>query len=178
MDQLGRCYPLKLRNMAYCGLCAAWMVVCAWLAVPMGDTVITMQTFGVFFALSLLGGKKGTIACCVYLLLGAVGLPVFSGFQGGIGILLGPTGGYLFGFMLTCLSYWLMEGRLSQWLNMAVGLLLCYICGSCWFYFAYTEAGLWMVVLKCVVPYLLPDALKLALAVIVSKQIKLYKSTP
>lgn len=163
---------MKLRNMVRCGLCAALMGVCAWLAVPVGDTVITMQTFGVFFGLGLLGGKKGTIACCVYLLLGAVGLPVFSGFQGGIGILLGPTGGYLFGFMLTCLSYCLLEGRVPMWLNMVVGLLLCYICGSLWFYFAYTEAGLWAVVLKCVVPYLLPDALKLTLAVVIGKRMK------
>ena len=163
---------MKLRNMVRCGLCAALMAVCAWLAVPVGDTVITLQTCGVLVTLGLLGGKKGTVACGVYLLLGAVGLPVFSGFQGGIGILLGPTGGYLFGFMLTCLCYWLLEGHLTRWLNMAVGIVLCYICGSFWFYLAYAETGLWAVVLKCVVPYLLPDALKLALALVISRRMK------
>jgi biotin transport system substrate-specific component len=155
---------MKLKNMVRCGLCAALMVICGWMAVPVGDTAITMQTFGVFFTLTLLGGGKGTAVCCVYLLLGAVGFPVFSGFQGGIGILLGPTGGYLFGFLLTCLTFWLLEKRLPVWLNMGLSLLVCYACGSVWFYFAYTQGGLWAVVLKCVVPYLLPDGLKLTLA--------------
>ena len=165
---------LKLSDMVRCGICSALMAVCAWLAVPIGDTVITMQTFGVLFSLGYLGGKKGTIACCVYLLLGTMGVPVFAGFQGGIGILLGPTGGYLFGFMLTCLSYWFFERRLPKWLNMAMGLSLCYICGSSWFYFVYTDVGILVLIMKCVVPYLLPDACKLTLALMVSKRIQSY----
>ena len=116
--------------MVRCGLCAAFMVICAWLAVPIGDTAITMQTFGVFFALALLGGGKGTAVCGVYLLLGAVGLPVFSGFQGGFGALLGPTGGYLWGFLATGLTFWLLEKRLPVWINMIIGLAICYLCGS------------------------------------------------
>lgn len=169
---------MRLKNMVYSGLCAALMAVCAWLSVPVGDTAITMQTFGVFFTLGFLGGKWGTAACGIYLLLGAVGLPVFSGFQGGLGVLLGPTGGYLLGFFISCLLFRLLEKRLPLWLNMVMGLLVCYLCGSLWFYFAYTDGGLWAVVLKCVVPYVLPDAAKLALALTICKKMGTRFSCP
>lgn len=163
---------MKLQTMVRCGCCAALMAVCAWLAVPVGDIAVTMQTFGVFLTLMLLGGGKGTAACGVYLLLGAVGLPVFSGFQGGIAVLLGPTGGYLFGFLVLSVCYWALEKHLGQIGAMLPGLLLCYVCGTLWFFFAY-GGSLWAVVLKCVVPYLIPDILKLILARFVSKRIRL-----
>ena len=67
------------------------MAVCAWISIPFGYIAFTMQTFAVMLALFTLGGKWGTASVFVYLLLGAVGLPVFSGFQGGLGVLLGVT---------------------------------------------------------------------------------------
>ena len=152
---------MKLRDLVRCGCCAALMAVCAWLAVPVGEVAFTLQTFGVFLTLLLLGGGKGTAACIAYLLLGAVGLPVFSGFQGGFGILLGPTGGYLWGFLVLCLCYWVLNRPLGRIPAMVLGLLLCYGC------------SLWAVLLKCVVPYLIPDALKLSLALFMKNRIKL-----
>ena len=164
---------MKVRNMALCGLFSALLAVCAWLAIPIGDTVFTMQTFGVFLALGLLGGKRGTAAIFVYLVLGAVGLPVFTGFRGGIGALAGVAGGYLSGFLLSGLVYWLIT---ALWGNqktvrltaMVLGLMVCYLFGSLWFRFGYLQggsaAGFGMILIKCVVPYLLPDALKLGLA--------------
>lgn len=163
---------MKLQNMVRCGCCAALMAICAWLAVPVGDIAVTMQTFGVFLTLLLLGGGKGTAACGVYLLLGAVGLPVFSGFQGGIGTLLGPTGGYLWGFLILSLCYWAMRKPLGEIAALVLGLLLCYVCGTFWFYLVY-HGNFGAVLLKCVVPYLIPDALKLFLALTVSKRIRL-----
>ena len=163
---------VKLQNLVRCGCCAALIAICACLAVPVGDMVFTMQTFGVFLTLLLLGGGKGTAACAVYLLLGAVGLPVFSGFQGGLGILLGPTGGYLWGFPVLCLCYWALKKPFGDIIAMILGLVLCYVCGTLWFYFVY-GGSLWAVVLKCVVPYLIPDALKLLLAMFIKKRIKL-----
>ena len=80
---------MKVRNMALCALFAALLAVCAWLAIPVGDTAFTMQTFGVLLTLGLLGGRWGSVSILLYLLLGLVGLPVFSGFQGGFGVLLG-----------------------------------------------------------------------------------------
>ena len=107
----------SLRDMVLCALFAAILAVSAWLTVP-GEVPFTLQTFGVFAALGLLGGKRGTIAIALYLVLGAVGLPVFSGFRGGFGVLLGTTGGYIFGFLLSGLLYWALTALLG---NKAVG---------------------------------------------------------
>lgn len=163
---------MKLQNMVRCGCCAALMAVCAWLAVPVGQIAVTMQTFGVFLTLLLLGGGKGTLVCGVYLLLGAVGLPVFSGFQGGPGVLLSPTGGYLFGFLLIALCYWGLQKPLGKLTALVLGMLLCYGCGTLWFYLMY-GGSLWAVLLNCVIPYLIPDAIKLFLAISVSRRIRL-----
>ena len=160
-------------------LMAVLIAVCSWISI---QTVVpfTLQTFAVFCALELLGGARGTIAVAVYLLLGAVGVPVFAGFTGGLGILLGSTGGYLLGFLLTGLVYWLFErlGR-SLWLRVAallLGLALCYAFGTLWFIEVYSRANGPLSVMTalgwCVLPFLLPDGLKLALALLLSARVK------
>lgn len=171
---------MKARNMAQCALFAALITVCAWLAIPVGDTVFTLQTFGVCLTLGLLGGKQGSLSILVYLLLGAVGLPVFTGFQGGLGSLLGITGGYIAGFLACGLVYWLVtalggtSGKIRL-LALIAGLLVCYLLGTLWFYFGYLRGGnsmgLGMILAKCVLPYLLPDSLKLALALYLTKRL-------
>lgn len=156
---------MKVRNMARCALFSALLAVCAWISVPVGDISFTLQTFGVFLALGLLGGKWGTASVFVYLLLGAAGVPVFSGFRGGIGALAGATGGYLVGFLFTGLIYWLITHLGGKpILAMILGLLSCYVFGTAWFWFSYAQGGLGLILIKCVIPYLLPDALKLSLA--------------
>ena len=84
--------------MAYIGLFAVVIAICSWISIP---TVVpfTLQTFAVFLAVAILGGKRGTLSVIVYVLLGADGLPVFSGFKGGFGVLLNTTGGYIIGFI-------------------------------------------------------------------------------
>ena len=170
---------MKARNMALCGVFTAVLALCAWISVPIGDTVITLQTFGIFLTLGLLGGKRGTVTVLVYLLLGAIGAPVFSGFRGGLGALLGTTGGYIFGFMSTSMLYWIMTSIKDtpriRLIAMVLGLLLCYICGSWWYMTRYLTAAqttLGLVLLKCVVPYLIPDAIKLTLAWILTSKLK------
>ena len=118
---------MKIRNMALCGLFAALLVLCAWLCVPVGDVAFTLQTFALALTLLLLGGKRGTVTVFVYLLLGTVGLPVFTGFQGGIGTLLGVTGGYIMGFLVWALLYWLITAIApnKQILAMVLGLIAC-----------------------------------------------------
>ena len=170
---------MKVRNMALCGLFTAVLAICAWISLPMGDTVITLQTFGIFLTLGLLGGKRGTITVLVYLLLGAIGVPVFSGFRGGLGALLGTTGGYIFGFMSTSVLYWIMTSIKDtphiRLIAMVLGLLLCYGCGSWWYLTRYLSGGeitLALVLMKCVLPYLIPDAIKLTLAWILTGKLK------
>lgn len=171
---------MKVRNMALCALFAALIAVCAWISIPMGDIAITMQTFGIFLTLGVLGGKRGTVSVAVYLLLGIVGLPVFSGFQGGVGALLGVTGGYIAGFLAAALIYWLItafgkQKDIFRLLGMVVGLLACYLFGTLWFQFGYLSYGglsFGAVLLKCVVPYLLPDAAKLMIAWLLSRRLR------
>ena len=163
---------MKIRNMSRCAVLAAVMAVCAWISVPLGDQAVSLQTFALFLTLGILGGKLGTVTVLVYLLLGAVGLPVFTGFRGGMSVLLGPTGGYLWGFLGSCLIYWIFEIKLSPWLNMISGMVMCYACGTAWYYFVYAPGAVWPVVMTCVVPYLVPDALKLLLSIPLSQRLK------
>ncbi len=162
---------MRIRSMTRCALMAALMTACAWLAFPVGNGAVTLQTLGVFLALGLLGGGKGFLSILIYLGQGAVGLPVFTGFQGGIGTLLGPTGGFLWGFLIAGGLFRLVEKKLPLWLNYVLCQLICYLCGGIWYYFAY-GGGLWAVMLGCVVPYLLPDALKILLAIFLVNKLR------
>ena len=148
---------------------AALITICAWISVPVLDIAFTLQTLGIFLAFGLLGGKRGSAAVILYLLLGAAGMPVFSGFRGGIGALLGVTGGFLWGFALIGPVFRLLEhfGRPPA---MIAGQLVCYLCGSLWFYL-YTGGGLWLILLRCVIPYLFGDAVKIALAYTLSRRL-------
>lgn len=164
----------KIYTMVTCAMMSAMLAICAWLCIIIGDTVITLQTFGVALVLLLLGGKKGTATIAIYLALGIVGLPVFSGFRGGIGALLGATGGYIIGFLLWSAVYWLITALAGEKLKPAaliLGLLTCYGFGTMWFYRLYAPS-VTMILIKCVLPYLLPDAGKLVLAWLLAKKLK------
>ena len=156
--------------MTLSSLFAALLAICAWICIPAGDISVTMQTFGVALALLLLGGKWGTVSIGIYLLLGAVGLPVFSGFRSGIGILLGATGGFLWGFLLSGLIFRLLEG-ISRPLALAASLLACYFCGCLWF-LHWSGGGIGLVLLRCVVPFLIPDTVKLWLAWVLARRLQ------
>lgn len=166
-------------DLVYIALGAVLIAVCSWISIP--TTVpFTMQTFAVFFVLSALGGKRGTMAVIVYVLLGAVGIPVFAQFTSGIGILLGSTGGYIVGFVFMGLVYWLSVHLLGQkpWaevLAMVAGLAVCYSFGTAWFMVVYARAngavGLATVLAWCVLPFLLPDLVKLGLALTLARRL-------
>lgn len=169
------------KNMARCALFSALMCLCAWVSLPLGQNPITLQTFALFLTLELLGGKYGSLVCLVYLLLGGIGLPVFSGFRGGLGMLLGATGGYLWGFLLCALLFWLITALFGKSFPVRLvaylaGLLLCYALGTLWFYCVYLQAGsalsIGFLILKCVVPFVLPDLLKLLLSLALAKKLK------
>ena len=171
---------LKIKDYALIGQCTALIAICAWITIP-SAVPFTMQTFAVFLTCGLLGGKRGTIAVIIYLLLGAIGLPVFSGFAGGLGHMMGPTGGYMIGFIFTALIMWLAErlwgtGRIALISSMALGLLICYAFGTAWFINVYTKntgpVGIATALSWCVFPYIIPDALKIALAALLIRRLK------
>ena len=169
----------KTYHIVYTGIFAVLLAICSWLSVP---TLIpfTLQTFGVFFTILMLGGKQGTFSILIYLLLGAVGIPVFSNFGAGLGYLLGNTGGYIIGFLLIGCSSWISEKffgkkRIVQIVSLMLGLFLCYAFGTFWFmkisFHSGTIYGLTTVLTMCVFPFVLPDLAKLWLACILSRRI-------
>lgn len=170
---------MKTVDMAYIALFAVIMAVCSWISIP-AVVPFTLQTFGVFVAVAVLGGKRGTLAVALYLLMGVVGLPVFSGFSGGLGRLLGSTGGYIVGFVFSALVMWLMEHFFGTrtWvlaLSMVLGLVVCYAFGTAWFLIVYARTtgpiGLWTALGWCVFPYIIPDLIKIALALAIRKRL-------
>ena len=170
----------RTRDLVYIALFAVLMAVCSWISIPILQVPYTLQTFAVFLAVGVLGGKRGTLAVLVYILLGAVGVPVFSGFSGGLGILLGNTGGYIIGFLFTALVMWLMEALLGKkiWVlavSMVLGLIVCYAFGTAWFMVVYARnagaVGLGTALGWCVIPYIIPDLVKIALALLLSRRL-------
>ena len=164
----------RIIDLCYIALSVALISVCAWITIP-AQVSFTMQTFAVFLTSYLLGGRRSVLAVLVYILLGAVGVPVFSGMKGGLPVLLGPTGGYIVGFIFIALFMWLFElfAKGRRWvtaLSMLPGLLICYAFGTVWFVQVYvgqdgSRMGYAAALSVCVLPFIIPDLLKAALAI-------------
>ncbi|MBR1864591.1 MAG: biotin transporter BioY [Ruminococcus sp.] len=176
--------PISVKEMAFTAMMAAVIAICSWISVPIGEVPVTLQTFGVFCAVGLLGGKLGLFSVLVYVLLGAVGVPVFAGFTGGVGILLGSTGGYIIGFIFIALIYWAAEALFGNKFNMVIGIIamaigtaVCYTFGTAWFITVYSrkaEIDISTALEWCVTPFLLPDCVKMAAAVLITYRLKKY----
>ena len=186
----------KLTDMILIGLFAALIAVCAQIQIP-AAVPFTLQTFAIFLAVGLLGGKRGTVSVVIYILLGMVGLPVFAGFKGGIAALLGTTGGYIIGFIFSALLMWALEKPVSSLfgketgadskknifrkmagpaISMILGLIVCYIFGTAWFVIVYTNTkepiGIMTALGWCVFPFIIPDLIKIALALVLTLRLK------
>ena len=164
------------RNIAMVALGTALIAAGAWISIPFAIP-FTMQTFAVLTVAAVLGLRSGVAAVAVYIALGAAGAPVFSGFSGGVSILFGATGGYIAGFLLTAAVVGIASGRFGtklfpMILSMSLGVLLCYAVGTIWFVHIFTGTTYQVALLKCVVPYLLPDAAKIALAAFLVPKIR------
>lgn len=167
------------RDMVYIAMFAVLIAVCSWISVP-ATVPFTLQTFGVFVTVGVLGGKRGSLSVLVYLLLGMIGVPVFAGFSGGISCLLGSTGGYIIGFLFSALVMWGMEiafgkSRFVLVLSMILGLMVCYLFGTVWFMTVYARTtgaiGVMTALGWCVFPYIIPDGIKIVLAMILCKKV-------
>lgn len=169
----------KTLDMVYIAMFAVVMAICSWISIP-ATVPFTLQTFGVFLAVGVLGGKRGSLSVLIYLLLGAIGVPVFAGFAGGLTAILGSTGGYIVGFLFSALVMWAMETLLGKktWvlaLSMVVGLVVCYAFGTAWFMTVYAKntgaIGLMTALGWCVFPYIIPDVIKIVLALAICKRL-------
>ena len=172
----------KTYDIVYIAVFAVIMAICSWISIP-AAVPFTLQTFGVFIAVGVLGGKRGSLSVLVFILLGAIGIPVFANFSGGIGVLAGPTGGYIIGFLFSALLMWVMEklpGKKSvmQIVSMIAGLIVCYAFGTVWFVIVYGRMngpiGFTAALASCVVPFIIPDIIKIALAYVLSRKLRKY----
>ncbi len=167
---------LSTKEIALIGLMAAIMCLAAPFSVPIGPVPISLATLVIYFSIYLLGAFCGTISCLIYLLLGLVGLPVFSGFTGGPEKLLGPTGGYLIGYLLMALIGGIFLDRyrkniLLQFLGLVLGTAACYILGTAWLAQQASldlRAALW----AGVIPFLPGDLMKILAAMVAAPQIR------
>ena len=173
-------HSTHLRDMTYIALSAALLCVSAWLCLPF-TVPFTLQTFAVITVAGLLGTVRGLAAVGVYLLLGAVGLPVFSGFNSGAGALLGATGGYMAGFFLIALCVGIASDKwnakaLPLAIASVIGIAACYAFGTAWFMYVYARqtgpVGLGSALGMCVIPYIIPDLAKTAAGIILIRRLK------
>lgn len=182
----------RARSIAFVGLTIALMGVSAWVAIPFGPILLTLQMFALSFAILVLTPRQCMAAVAGYLVLGAIGLPMFSGMRGGIGMLLGPTGGYLWGYLLGAGAALLVRGALRRAAGFgrgvnraalrgakafAVDLTAClvlvaisYVCG-CFQYAAVVGVDLAASFVVTVVPFAIPDVLKSVAAVICARAV-------
>lgn len=171
---------MKRKNTVYqlttCALMAALMCILGPMAIPIGPVPISLTNLVIYLAVYLLGMKGATVSYLVYLLLGAAGLPVFSGYQGGLGKLAGPTGGYLVGFVLMALICgFIMEKFRSHavltMLGMAVGTAVAYLFGTVWFVVE-MECKVWYALTVCVFPFIPFDLGKIVIATGLGKAVR------
>lgn len=170
------------KSIAQTALGVALITVCAWVTIPVFAIPFTLQTFAVAFVGALLGWKKGTAAVAVYVLMGLIGVPVFSGFKSGVAALAGPTGGYIVGFvflaLFPALANLLPVTKTAKrcaisYLFMVIGLAVCYAFGTAWFVMMY-DCSVGYALMLCVVPYLAADFIKLAVAALLSVRLQKY----
>ena len=174
-------------DMVLISISAALIAVCSWISIPLGPVPFTLQTLGILAVMLTIGGRRGTIAILVYLALGAVGVPVFAGFKGGIASFAGPTGGFLVGFLVSALVYWLLEKLflkklmttpVKTWVFGMLAFLIfeviMYIVGVIWFMTVYAAqtgpVGLATVMGWCVIPFIIPDIVKMVVAVLIGER--------
>lgn len=178
--QVKKTRKIRTIDMIYVGLSAALIALGAWISIPIGDIPITLQTLMICLISGLFGMKRGTLSVLIYIVLGAVGVPVFSNFKAGLGVLAGPTGGYIVGFIFTALIVGLVADKTKGklWvvaLAMVLGIAVCYAFGTAWFY-VYMQSKkavtLSYILGLCVVPYIVPDLVKTAVACVLVNRLK------
>lgn len=167
----------KIKKIAYTSLFTALICASAFICIPTAPP-FTMQTFAIFLSLLILGASKAFCAILIYVCIGLLGLPVFSAVQGGIGTLLNPGGGFIIGFLLmpAAFAVTLNLFKLKPFYSCIASLLPLYTAGVIWFIFisgaGFSINTVCTAILTCVIPFIIPDILKLTLALFVQKRIK------
>jgi biotin transport system substrate-specific component len=168
----------KTQKMMLCALFAALTAVLSQIVIPIGPVPINLAAFAVFCAGALLGSRLGALSLAVYTALGAVGAPVFAMLRGGLGVLAGPTGGYIIGYIPAAFFTGLLIEKINKSNKiypypaaMLTGMLTYFILGTAWFV-ASTGTGFAEALTLCVIPFLPGDLLKIAAATLLARRLR------
>ena len=167
---------VNIRKMLYIAVFSAILSVSAWISIP-SAVPFTLQTFVLFLAFMTIGGATGALSALIYIALGAIGLPVFSGFGAGLGALFGAGGGFIIAFPVSGLAYALFEtllgaGKKRKLICALLSLAAIYALGSLWFSLVYASGtGFFEALAVTVLPFIIPDVIKILLAFYVSERI-------
>lgn len=168
----------KIKTMTMMSLMTAVLCIMGpiTLPIPVSPVPISLVTFMIYLSVYIMGMRYATISCLLYLLIGFIGLPVFSGFTGGIGRMFGPTGGYMIGYVLMTIisgffiKRWITK-RVLHMVGMVLGTIICYLFGTIWLsiqvgmsFYAALGTG--------VVPFLIGDSIKIIMAVSIGPVIR------
>ncbi|MBR3342376.1 MAG: biotin transporter BioY [Clostridiales bacterium] len=177
----------SIYDLVLISISAALITVCSWISIPIGPLPFTLQTMAILAVMLTTGGRRGTVSIIVYLAMGACGMPVFAGFKGGVTAFAGPTGGFLIGFVIAALIYWLFDKIFFKRLmtdtlktlifgiiNSVIFEVVMYVVGVIWFMTVYAAqtgpVGLVTVLDWCVFPFIVPDVVKMIVAVIIGER--------
>ncbi len=167
---------IKIKKISLCAIFTAIIAACAWISVPTPFGInLTMQLFGVCLAVFILDVKGAVAATAAYIAIGAVGIPVFSSFTGGLGVLFGASGGFIWGFLIICLMCGIsrkITKKTIKYTLMVLSVLLCHMAGIIQFCVV-TATGIWAAFLSASLPFLLKDIILVFLAQIIAKKIKI-----
>lgn len=170
----------RTRSIAFVGLSIALVSLSAWIAVPFGPIMLTLQTFALGFVLLVLPSRQAIAAVAGYILLGVIGLPVFSGGRGGFSMLLGPSGGYIWGYLLGAVVALLLLNVLRMRFKhaAAVDVMSALVFSAVYYVCAWLQFMVVMGVspvascLATVVPFIIPDVLKLVMSALCARRVR------
>lgn len=161
---------MKIQQMSLVALMAAILCIVGPLTIPVGPVPVSILPVVLYFIVYVIGMWRGIASCLVYICIGLIGIPVFSGYTGGPAVILGPTGGYIIGYLLLtlCSGFFIEKFVKKSWhlFGMVTGLVLCYFIGTVWLKFS-ADLTLKQALMTGVVPFLVFDFIKITVALLV-----------
>lgn len=163
----------KNHEYAICSLFTAFIAICSQLAIYIGEIPISFSMVSIYITGMILGTKKGFMSVLVYVLLGCVGIPVFAGGKGGMSVILGPTGGFILGYLICVITVGKLneKNKYIRVISLISGLTECYIIGTIWY--SYVMGVDLKVALKyCIIPFVPGDIIKIIITLVMYRAIK------
>ena len=172
---------VAIHRLVVISICVAFITLCSWIAIPFPIS-FSLQIFAIFLTASVFPRSISVSAVLIYISLGLIGIPVFSGFSSGIPTILGPSGGYVLSFLPSVIIISFFSGnkhssKAKKLIGMLLALLVCYACGCIWYIYVFcypAGCSLLAALSVCVFPFIIFDIIKILLALIVSKKISQY----